>query len=83
MAKSRLVLNQGGFRELRTSKEARDLVRKVAEGIADRAGAGFEVLPEESPRNRAHAVVAPVTIQAARRNARDNTLIRAMPGGGL
>lgn len=82
MAKTRVVLKNQGFRELRTSSEARDLVQAEAKKIADRAGVGFEVLPEQSPRNRAHAVVAPVTAAAMRENARDNTLLHAV-GGSL
>lgn len=82
MAKTRVVLKNKGFRELRTSSAARDLVKAEAQKIADRAGVGFEVLPEQSPRNRAHAVVAPVTAAALRENAKNNTLLHAM-GGAL
>lgn len=82
MSKTRVVLRIAGFREIRTSPGAVALVRAAAEGVAARAGNGFEMLPMQSPRNRAHAIVAPVTYEAARRNARDNTLIRALGAGG-
>lgn len=78
MARVKVVLNYAGFRELRTSGAAVDLVQQEAQAIAARAGDGFAVLPAESPSNRAHAVVGAVTNAAVRRNARDNALIRAV-----
>lgn len=82
MAKTKVTLNNQGFRELRTSPSARSLIRAEAQKVADRAGPGFEVLPEEDPRNRAHRVVAASNYSAARKNARENTLLRAV-GGSL
>lgn len=81
MAKTKIILKNSGFRELRTSSAAVGLVRKEAEAIASRAGSGFEMIPMESPSNRAHAIVRPVTAEAVRLNARDNTLLRAVSGG--
>ena len=78
---ARLKFNMAGFRALRTSAEARADLAERAARIADAAGPGVEVLPEQAPRNRAHLTIAPVTAEAAARVAKDNTLIRALEAG--
>lgn len=81
MAKSRLKLNNKGFRELRTNpKVGADLLRR-AQDIADAAGDGYEAVQNPNPRNRYRAAVVPVTADAAIDNARHNTLLRAMRAG--
>ena len=77
MAK-RIKLNLPGFRELRTSKAADDLVFGLAEKVAAKAGPDF--IAERSPsKNRARATVTPNTAEAARETATNpERLIGAM-----
>lgn len=77
----KLKFNNKAFREIRTSQGVRDDLRRRAEAIADAAGEGVEVLTEQEPRERAHFVIGPVTPEATRRVAEDNTLIRALDAG--
>ena len=77
----RIVFRPAAFRELRTSSAAVAEVTSRAEAVAEAAGDGFEVLPVQAPRNRAHAVVAPTTFEAMRRNAEENTLLRSLDAG--
>ncbi len=67
-----------GFRELRLDDKVERHVHALAEDVAAAAGNGFQSLPTANPRNRARAAVVPVTAEAAIRNARDNTLIKAL-----
>lgn len=78
---TRLKLNTAGFRALRTSPEVRADLAERAARVANAAGPGVEVLPEQAPRNRAHLTVAPVTPEAAARVAKGNDLIRALEAG--
>lgn len=81
MGSFRLKFNVNGFRALRTDPKVVAEIRRRAQRVADAAGEGVEVLPAETPRNRARAVVGPVTGDAARRVAKDNTLLRALEAG--
>lgn len=81
MAKIRLKFRVEGFRELRTQPEVLADLEARGRRIAAAAGEGVEVLPVQTPRNRAHVVVGPVTADAARRVAKDNSLIRAIEAG--
>lgn len=74
-----------GFQELRTSAAAHSLVRAEAEKVRDRAQAGagrseFGVTSTYG-HTRAGAVVYTANAAAMVRNARDNTLVRALGGG--
>lgn len=77
----RLKFNVNGFRALRTDPKVQAEIRRRAERVAAAAGPGVEVLPIATPRNRARALVGPVTSEAARRVAKDNSLIRALEAG--
>lgn len=83
MARSniRIVFRPAAFRELRTSAAAIADVTGRAESVAAAAGDGFDVLPVQSPRNRAHALVATTTYEAMKRNAAENTLLRSLDAG--
>ena len=77
---AKVKLNLQGFRQLRTSDAAQELVDRAAKKIADTCGEGFEA--ESSPgRNRARATVRPVTPEARARNARDLTVLKNMDAG--
>jgi len=78
---TRLKFNRAAFRALRTDPGVRADIADRAARVAQAAGEGVEVLPIQEPRNRARAIVAPVTADAARRVAQDNTLIRALEAG--
>lgn len=67
-----------GFRELRLSDGVERFVHDLAEDTASVAGDGFEAFPTLDARNRARSAVMPVTAAAAIRNAREQTLIRAI-----
>ncbi len=71
---SSIRLNLAGFRQLRTSDDMDRLVLGKAQKAADILGDGFEA--RLSPgKNRARAVVVPVTADAVRRVAEDPNLI--------
>ena len=78
---NRIKLNNAAFRALRTSAAVQaDLARRAA-AIAVAAGEGFAVGDGEDARNRARASVVAVSSAAREKNARDNTLIRALDSG--
>lgn len=80
MANVRVKMNSKGARALLRSHEVQDDLRKRADRIAARAGAGFEV---ESGRgtNRARAAVITKTARAMRAEAKDKRLTRALDAG--
>lgn len=73
--------HRNGFRGLRTAPGVRADIRRRAEAVAEAAGPGVEVLPEQEPWSRARALVGPVTVEAARRTAEGNDLLRALEAG--
>lgn len=71
--------------EIRRSPEVRSAVDDLASMLASRAGPGFtwsSQQGERRPSGRWRAIVFPETVEAMRRNARDNVLVRALGGGG-
>ena len=77
---AKVKLSNKAFRELRTSPAVRAEIMRRAEAVAAAAGDGFQAV-ESAPRNRARAAVVPVTVEAARKNARENTLLHALDAG--
>lgn len=69
------------FAELRTLPECEAAVEDAASRIAAAAGPGFEVLPAQPGRRRAHRVVGPVAPEAAARDSRGNVLLRSLDAG--
>lgn len=63
--------------ELRHDPAIEAVVRDVANGIADRAGSGFEVEAGQN-RSRVKYAVKAATPQAYRSNLKNNTLLKAM-----
>ena len=80
MAK-RLKFNRAAFNALRTAPGVEADLTRRAEAIASAAGEGVEMLPAEAGRRRAHRVVATTTVEAAKKNEKENTLIRALDAG--
>lgn len=66
--------------QLLKSPEMLGIVTKLGEGIAARAGEGFEVKTMVG-RSRARATVGAATPAARRRQARDHLLEKAVGGG--
>lgn len=80
MAKVEIKLNYEGVGELLKSPEIEDICRELAQGVADRAGDGFEVNTYVGAR-RVNAGVEAATPQAYYRNMRTNALLKALGGG--
>ncbi len=76
-----IKLNNAGFRALRKSPGAQALVmdaaRKIAEEASSQSGEAYEAHPSPG-RNRARAVVVPMTAEAARDSLENLTLIRSL-----
>jgi hypothetical protein len=72
-----IKLFHSGVKDLLKSPEIQAVLRKEADAIAARAGDGYEV-DEYVGRNRARASVQTDGSAAARREARDHNLIRAL-----
>ena len=81
MAKKRLKFNRAAFNALRTAPGVEADLTARAEAMAEAAGDGFEMLPAEKSRKRAHRVVAATTVEAAAKNAKENTLLRSIDAG--
>lgn len=77
----RLKFNSAAYRSLLTDGKILADLTERGQAVASSAGEGVEVLPVESPRRRAHVVVATTTAQAAAKNAKENTLLRALDAG--
>lgn len=71
----RIDFKRGAFREIRTSPEVTGEIERRAQAVADACGDGYEVLPAVTPYSRARRLVAPVTKEAVRDNAVNNTLL--------
>lgn len=81
MAKTRVVLNHAGFRELLTSAKVEADLRSRAERVASAAGEGYEVLHNASRRERAGFTVLPTTPEAIRSEAKNHNLLAALGAG--
>ena len=77
----KIKFNNAAFNALRTAPGIEADLTERAQAVAAAAGEGVEMLPAEAGRKRAHRVVATTTVEAAARNAKDNTLIRALDAG--
>lgn len=75
----RVKYKQGAFRAIRTSRETSAELDRRAQRVARVAGSGVEVESSISGgRGRARAEVVAVSFAARKRNARGNTLLRAL-----
>ena len=81
--RNRIKFRHGALKEIRTSPEAMAAVQKRARKIADACGPGFGVTRVEvtKGRGRARTTVQTVTPNAAKRNARDHTIMRNLSAG--
>ena len=77
MAKDRLELNSDGVRELLQSPEMAAICTELANGIAARAGTGYQVTTYTG-KTRVNASVKAVTEEAWKDNLKNNTLLKAV-----
>ena len=83
MAKKRVkvVLNRAGVRELLRSAEMMQICAEHANRALQSLGAGYEVTTRTG-KNRVNAEVRAETREAIADNARNNTILKAIGGGG-
>ena len=75
----KIVLVEEGVRALLQSGEIKAQCKQLAEGIASRAGDGYEVTTYTG-RTRVNASVIAATNAAKRDNMKNNTLLKAVRG---
>lgn len=77
MSKMKFKLNSSGVSDLLRSKEIQAILLDKGNEISERAGDGFEV--KVSPgQKRANATVSTTDIKSMAKNAKDNTLLKAL-----
>lgn len=77
MSKMKFELNSSGVSDLLRSKEIQSILLDKGNEISERAGDGFEV--KVSPgQKRANATVSTTDIKSMAKNAKDNTLLKAL-----
>lgn len=77
MSKTKFKLNSSGVSNLLRSKEIQAILLDKGNEISERAGDGFEV--KVSPgQKRANATVSTTDIKSMAKNAKDNTLLKAL-----
>lgn len=74
-----IELNDEGVRELLKSPEIKSICKDLANGIASRAGDGYQV-STYTGRTRVNASVIAATNAAKRDNMKNNTLLKAVKG---
>lgn len=77
MADFRVELNSDGVRELLQSSEMASICQSLAQGIAGRAGTGYEV-SVYTGKTRVNASVHAATEEAWKDNLKNNTLLKAV-----
>lgn len=70
-------LISAGVRSLLKSGEVAKHLTSMGNDVAHGAGEGFEVVTHGG-RNRSHIVVYPGTLEAARENMKNNSLLKAL-----
>lgn len=81
MSKSGFELNSAGVVELMKSQEMAAVLDEYASAVASRAGDGYAVSAVMSG-DRAKAFVSAETKEARAENNENNTLLKALQGGG-
>ena len=81
MAKTKVVLHNAAFAQLRRLPAVQAEVKRRAEQVAEAAGDGYEVLVNEERTARFGVTVLPSTSAAKRREARDHPLLGALGAG--
>lgn len=78
---SRFVLNRHGLFELMRSSAMQEVLEDHAQAVARRVGSGYKT-DTYVGKTRANAQVAAETSQAYRDCLENNTLVKALSGGG-
>lgn len=73
----KVIINRSAVRDLLRSDEAEGICKELADGVASRAGTGYAVDTRKG-KNRANATISAASAAAARDNAKNNTLLKAM-----
>lgn len=79
MGDVKIVLDKEGVRELLRSEEAKALCKVYADNALAQLGAGHEVTTWTGP-NRVNASVRATTYLTRKKNAEDNTILKAVTG---
>lgn len=77
MSKMKFELNSSGVSELLRSAEMQNLLREKGKEVKDRAGEGFE-LTVSPGQKRANATISTTNVKSRQKNAKDNTLLKAL-----
>lgn len=77
MSDMKFELNSSGVSALLRSDEMQALLREKGKAVADRAGEGFE-LTVSPGQKRANATISTTNIKSRKKNAKDNTLLKAL-----
>ncbi len=77
MSDMKFELNSSGVSSLLRSAEMQNLLREKGKAVADRAGEGFE-LTVSPGQKRANATISTTNIKSRKKNAKDNTLLKAL-----
>lgn len=80
MANVKIELNDAGVKELLKSQEIKEACREVADRVQRSAGEGF-VLEERNYPERSGYSVRVDSAEAARKNSKHNTLLKALGTG--
>lgn len=75
----KVELNREAVRELLQSGEMQSICKSLADGIAGRAGTGYQVTTYTG-KTRVNASVMAATTAAKRDNLKNNTLLKAVKG---
>lgn len=79
--KVKIQMSNAGVQELLKSSEVQDELSNHAQGIASRAGVGYEVVSGDRGKTRSRVWVVADSYEAMVDNARNATLARALGGG--
>lgn len=77
MSKMKFELNSSGVSALLRSTEMQNFLEEKGKAVADRAGEGFE-LTVSPGQKRANATISTTNIKSRKKNAKDNTLLKAL-----
>lgn len=80
MSNLRVELNHAGVREMLRSEEAKAICEACANKAMGRLGEGHEVTTYTG-QNRVNASVFAKSLDAKMKNAKDNTILKALRGG--
>lgn len=81
MAKTKVVLHNAAFAQLRRLPAVQAEVKKRADQVAESAGPGYSVFTNHERTTRVGVTVMPTTAEAVRSEAQDHNLLTALGAG--